>query len=151
MLTDRALANFRRFIAANPNGPRHNPAGAFDSMPPQLSRHFSRHRGIPISAFEKGGAFDEGGDTSALNTLDEGQVSALLIYLSGKLSDADLEALRELLNQNAQSAAIEKQPTVSGSDARLRRLAADIMIRRDGRQRSRATEMFPELARIKLG
>jgi hypothetical protein len=148
MLNDTVLRNFSNYMRRTSNGPRHNPSGAYDAMPPNLSRR----RGIPISAFDKGGAFDEGGDVSALNTLDEGQVSALLIYLSGKLSDADLEALQELLNKNSQSASeIESQPTAFSGDARNRRIAADIMIRRDGRQQSRAAALFPELARIKLG
>jgi hypothetical protein len=146
MLSDRALANFRRFIAANPNGPRHNPAGAFDSMPPSLSRR----GGIPISAFERGGAFDEEATSTALSTIDEGQASALLEYLNGKLSDEDLEQLRGMLQSNTQTA-IESQPTAFSGDARNRRIATDTILRREGRQLSRAAALFPELARIKLG
>jgi hypothetical protein len=139
MLSDNFLKNFGRFMAVNKPTMAAKPPrdrGAFDGMPKALSR--------------RGGAFDEGGDISALSTIDEGQASALLEYLAGKLSEDDLEALRVMLQSNTQTA-IEGQSTVSGSDARNRRLAADAMIRRAGRQQKRAGELFPQLARIKIG
>jgi hypothetical protein len=139
MLSDSFLRNFKAFMVANKPGMLAKPPGdrgAFDGMPKALSR--------------RGGAYDEGGDITALSTIDEGQASALLEYLSGKLSEDDLEALRAILNENTQSA-IEGQPTFSGSgsDARNRRIATDTILRREGRQQSRAAELFPELSRIK--
>jgi hypothetical protein len=137
MLSDRALANFSRFIKANPNGPPRNPSGAFDAMPPRLSRH----GGIPISAFERGGAYDSAEGQS----LSPDTVSKLLDFIKGANFPAgEAEQLYQMI-ENATGG-----PDLA-ADARTRRIATDAIVARGGRQHKRAAELFPELARIRIG
>eukprot|EP01035_Chromulina_nebulosa_P062667 gene62667-85696_t len=88
MLTDRELANFARFI-------RPRPQGAFDSARPGSSKpaHLARlTRGVPLSAFGPGGAYDASPEED-LPATDR----AVLVALAQELSDEEWMALKRSL------------------------------------------------------
>jgi hypothetical protein len=106
-------------------------------MPPQLSRH----GGIPISAFERGGAYDSAEGQS----LSPDTVSQLLDFIkNANFPAGEAEQLYQII-ENATGG-----PDLA-ADARTRRLALDARFAQRGAGVSKAAKLFPELARIKLG
>jgi hypothetical protein len=99
MLSDGFIQRFRGFMATE----NRNPAGAFDAMPktqPRKDSTMSKFRYVPLAntggqlftrSRSDGVAYDEAGK-------DPAEIPrAILRFLSGKISDADMRQVKEYL------------------------------------------------------
>jgi hypothetical protein len=120
-LTNYELNNFHRYIAANPEGPHSRPEGAFDAMPPGLSRRtpqlrdfgpggrydYHGRRGARRLAFD---AFESGEQDGATQPDRHAWLAEVLKRLAAKCSPEEWADLHQQLRQDDEGAADEMDP-----------------------------------------
>jgi hypothetical protein len=98
MLNDAFLARFRSFMATE-----NNPAGAFDAMPktrPKENQMSAGYRYVPLKGTGNSLFLRERSNVMAYDEAGKDpneMANAILQFLSGKISDADMRQVKEYL------------------------------------------------------
>jgi hypothetical protein len=102
MLSDGFIQRFRGFMAAE----NHNPAGAFDAMPktqPKENQMSAQYRYVPLKGTGGSLFLRERSSNLAFDEVDRTTefADAILQFLSGKISEQDLEQVKQYLQGEA--------------------------------------------------
>ena len=122
MLSDGFLSRFRSFMATE----NHNPAGAFDAMPktqPRKENTMSKYRYTPLPGTGGSLFLRERSSNLAFDEVDRTTefADAILQFLSGKISEQDLEQVKQYLQGEAgvkTDQMKESDKMVAGAEAR---------------------------------